>query len=1225
MPMNRSPKDIPVLPLKAPAGKPVTSSSPEGSSRALEAAWSRLAEGRHALQADELETASDAAATVLRILEDAQAGLTQPTHDPEILAAEGCAETLLGSAMAEQGESGEATSAYLRAVTAFEDGGSDIQRGLVSYAAGVALLGAGRPADAEQAFRRGFDQGEDTPDLRRGLALALARQERLEEAYRTLLDTAPRAFYDWRARVLTAEMADELEKSEAERARCWADAAKSLSDAGRTEQALRAFHRVVTLMPSPDSTYALAFAQARAGRPEAALETLGALAGDARSPQSQMLTAEVLLALGKTEQAVAASRAAVDQAPPDAGLLDRHASVLAAADRFEELLVVAEHLAELNVSSATRFRGQAELGLGRPEEAIKTLLPDTGDTPEAAVIHGLLAQAYSFTGENQSAVRHLDQALRLDPEYIWARASRGILLALQGEGERARDELLNLLDRYPDYALAHAYLGQLLSDAGEQRAGLEHLRTAVELSPASDWMWIALAQSERDVDTAAAETAYDRALALDGRSLPALAGLAELLMDRSEAADLSRAQELLATAADVEPDSARVHALLGECLRRQGRFEPALTHLDRALELDPGYGYALATRGQTLLAAGERPRQAIADLKEATAQAPDSLWMRYTLADAYLADDELAQADAEYKILGKQDAKNAHPWLVRADIRIRQGRRDEAESMLRQAVRRDPDSQDARNALADHLYDTGRSRESLALSEQTLSRDPQDERARFLRAAALADLGSFAQAREELEQLVSSPVWGVSAARTLGEMFRLLGRFDDARHWLDHALAAEPDSAWTLGSKGAVLRLTGDLAGAEQTLRRALEIDGRSVFAAGQLAGLLLTTGRNDDAIELYQHLLADGEQDADVLVAQAAVLRDSGRIDEALVALDQALWIRPEHQEGLRCLGWVLTLAGRREEALDCFRRAVRLADADRNTVDIISHVEFAEMLLESGDVTEAWVQARRAVTRAPDRPQAWNAVSLVVAATGAWAAAAAAATRAAGCDGQLPESYRALGWATEHASRLDRAEAALSAYDAALRLDHGDLWALKGRANALLALGHDDRARADYETVLAAVRGRSVMDGPSLSLEGWCLLQLGRYREAARALQASFSHDERISSTMFDLVLVALAAGQPSQASGYARRGLQEVAQDGLPLQRGALSVAVHDLQVALPGLPPATKDAAASYLQDLQAALARVEADPRYLQFQETMTTDLTELTEAAVPSPQLSGPR
>jgi tetratricopeptide (TPR) repeat protein len=378
---------------------------------------------------------------------------------------------------------------------------------------------------------------------------------------------------------------------------------------------------------------------------------------------------------------------------------------------------------------------------------------------------------------------------------------------------------------------------------------------------------------------------------------------------------------------------------------------------------------------------------------------------------------------------------------------------------------------------------------------------------------------------------------------------------------------------------------------AESDLRRALELNPDYAFGASQLADLLGGEGRVDEALSILEGMLERGEdKNPEVLVVYAFTLELAGRVDDALAALDQALWVKPGYAAGLRAMGGMLLRVHRRDEALSCLRRAVDAAQGDIDTL-VECQVDLSDALLQVGQEDEAWDVALEAARTDPGSPVAWIGIADIATSMGAADTAIAAATRAVAAKRWAADSYRTLGEAWDASGRAEAAERAFDAFDHAVQLEEDDVWARSGRADALRQLGRVDEALAEHQAVHDRLEVRPLAMGVKSRLDGWCLFRLGRYGDAVRALHAALSASLRTASILFDLVLVALAAGQASTARGYLERAVAALAEEPPRLRRGTILVAMSDAE-ANGEFPDGVRDTLDRYLSRLRGLLAAAE---------------------------------
>lgn len=183
-----------------------------------------------------------------------------------------------------------------------------------------------------------------------------------------------------------------------------------------------------------------------------------------------------------------------------------------------------------------------------------------------------------------------------------------------GQLAEAEQRYRRILSAQPDYAPALSYLGLLECNTGRP-AGLVRLERAVQLAPKIAVLWLnyALALADRQ-ESDRSESAFQKALALDGNLYEALLGLANVLRAtgrRDEAVtDYRRA---IAAA----PARREAHVNLGGLLNDLKRFEEARQILEQGLRKAPGDA-ALSLNLAMVEANENRTEDAIAGFRRAS-------------------------------------------------------------------------------------------------------------------------------------------------------------------------------------------------------------------------------------------------------------------------------------------------------------------------------------------------------------------------------------------------------------------------------------------------------------------------------------------------------------------------------------------------------------------------------------------------------------------------------
>jgi tetratricopeptide (TPR) repeat protein len=178
--------------------------------------------------------------------------------------------------------------------------------------------------------------------------------------------------------------------------------------------------------------------------------------------------------------------------------------------------------------------------------------------PASARAHGCLGAALLRVGRTDEAVKPLERAVQLRPEYAEARQNLVAAITRQGQArlqagdaDAARTRFEAALRLEPDYAPAHNDLGIALLQAGRVTEAVTHGETAVRLRP----------------NFAEAQYNLGNALAQAGRTDAAIAAFE--------------------AAVRLAPDFAKAHNNLGALLLRAGRVAEAIAQFETTLRLDP--------------------------------------------------------------------------------------------------------------------------------------------------------------------------------------------------------------------------------------------------------------------------------------------------------------------------------------------------------------------------------------------------------------------------------------------------------------------------------------------------------------------------------------------------------------------------------------------------------------------------------------------------------------
>ena len=269
------------------------------------------------------------------------------------------------------------------------------------------------------------------------------------------------------------------------------DLAVALEKAGKTDDATATWRAAAAATQGPkelrlmaaERAVQLALLQKNAQAARAGAE-LAARIDD--SPRSRSLAAEVELASGDAQAALAKARTALMQAPKDVRALCALARAQTALGQPGTAKLLAHRAASIDARDARPHLVLAELasysndGVAELAELKSAAASDPKSLQAQILLGNLMLQRGDATG----AAGPFEKAAQIDPDSAAARLGLGASLAAQGgKAARAIEELEAAATLAPSAAEPHLLIARLKMTDGDAATALEEARLFVKLSP----------------------------------------------------------------------------------------------------------------------------------------------------------------------------------------------------------------------------------------------------------------------------------------------------------------------------------------------------------------------------------------------------------------------------------------------------------------------------------------------------------------------------------------------------------------------------------------------------------------------------------------------------------------------------------------------------------------------------------------------------------------------
>ena len=461
----------------------------------------------------------------------------------------------------------------------------------------------------------------------------------------------------------------------------------------------------------------------------------------------------------------------------------------------------------------------------------------------------------------------------------------------------------------------------------------------------------------------------------------------------------------------INPHDAGAHNNLGVVYYNKGLYPEAITHFEKALELDPRMHVAERNLQIAYFHTGYFETM-VTELRQRLEKSPGDADAHDRLARAYFYGGDVQSAIGEWRkaVQFRPDRFDLHLKLARAEQQ--RGSLDAALVLLQAALVLEPNSPHAHLLHGELLYQTNKPPEARTALETALKFDSRLAEAHHLLAFVYGEMGDYHKAElaaaraaelnptyknahanlsldsynaaryEELVGERSKPdvaESGTLAHYNLGLAFRQKALYDEALREFRLATERGEDKLLVQQAEAEMLLLRGDTQTATTLYEDLVKEEPTSPKLWNELGVARHQAGRLDDAERAYRHSL-DNDPDYALAWNNLAVVRHhKGDAHESESAFRAALAHGRAIADVWRNMGLMLARTGRTEHALDAYKRAL---EADPESP--VAYAGLGITLMDSGRPAEAKAALVRAVELDPTLPEARYHLAFALSALG-------------------------------------------------------------------------------------------------------------------------------------------------------------------------------------------------------------------------------------------------
>lgn len=588
--------------------------------------------------------------------------------------------------------------------------------------------------------------------------------------------------------------------------------------------------------------------------------------------------------------------------------------------------------------------GRVWLASGEYEQILDGLYLEEGEpaAPHSqAWVEQLRGEAFLGLERPDEAMQSFKEALQVAPTFALAHVGIAAVHMAQGQIAKARASLQTALDVNPTLHQGWNLLGDLERAEGRMEDAAIAYGEAIEHGPTPYFVHLKRGLTRMGLQDQPGAEADLKAMRALGPGHPGTAYLQGLVhLQRGEYSEAQRSfEESLGRSRDFQP----AVFYLGAAHFAQQQWRQAEAHLERFLSAHPDSNEAAALLAAVRLRDGDLER-AEGLLRPVLGRNPDDILALNLMGNVYLVRGDYEAGIDQLRRLTSLRPDDTLSRVRLATTLLQAGERREGLAEFEAAVRDAPDEQRFEFAYVWSLLQNGEFDVALQAAERLSERLPDSPVPLNLKAGAYMGLGDRARAQETLESALRIAPRDPDVSTNLAQLLEAAGNLDEARRILEAGLRAHP------GHLAVSMRLSlleaqrGDAETMRALLEQAIQRNPEALAPRLVLGRFFL--GRNEPrrVLALLEPVRESASDDAEMLSLLARAQIGAGLNTQAATTLRALSERAPATADSRRLIGQYFEQAGSLREARAHYREALQLMPEHAGALQSLAALELRE-----------------------------------------------------------------------------------------------------------------------------------------------------------------------------------------------------------------------------------------------------------------------------------------